>query len=138
MPTPIIPPLGLGLGSLAGFYGPAGSLDDKLSLLTHAHATGLRHWDMADVYGDAETVVGEWVKRAGKAKRDEIFIATKFGLQRQADGKHTFRSDPGYVREACERSLERLGVSCIDLYYCHRVDGVTPIERTVMAMVELM
>jgi aryl-alcohol dehydrogenase-like predicted oxidoreductase len=136
MPTPSIPPIGLGLGSLAGFYGPAGSLDDKLSLLTHAHATGLRHWDMADVYGDAETVVSEWVRRSGK--RDEIFIATKFGLQRQAGGKHTFRSDPGYVREACERSLKRLGVDCIDLYYCHRVDGVTPIERTVMAMVELV
>ncbi|KAL4925935.1 NADP-dependent oxidoreductase domain-containing protein [Aspergillus undulatus] len=98
---------------------------------------GLRFWDMADVYRDSESLVGEWVKRSGK--RDEVFIATKFGLQRQEDGRHTFRSDPAYVRLACEKSLERLGpgVDCIDLYYCHRVDGVTAIERTVEAMVEL-
>jgi aryl-alcohol dehydrogenase-like predicted oxidoreductase len=59
------------------------------------------------------------------------------GLQRQANGRHTFRSDPEYVKAACEQSLRRLGVDTIDLYYCHRVDGVTPIEKTVEAMVEL-
>lgn len=101
----------------------------------HAHATGLRFWDMADIYGDSEDVVGELIKRSGK--RNDIFLATKFGLQRQPDGKHTFRSDPEYVKAACEKSLQRLGVDTIDLYYCHRVDGVTPIEKTVEAMVEL-
>ncbi|KAL4949849.1 NADP-dependent oxidoreductase domain-containing protein [Aspergillus filifer] len=132
---PQIPAMGLGFGSLSGFYGAPGTLDERLALLDHAHASGLRFWDMADVYGDSEDLVREWCRRSGK--RGDIIIATKFGLQRQADGRHTFRSDPEYVQDACEKSLERLGVDCIDLYYCHRVDGVTPIELTIGAMVEL-
>ncbi|KAL2014842.1 hypothetical protein VTN00DRAFT_2367 [Thermoascus crustaceus] len=132
---PQVPAIGLGLGSLGGFYGPAGTLDEKVALLEHAHAIGLHFWDMADVYADSEDVVGEWIKRSGK--RDDIFLATKFALQRQPDGRHTFRSDPEYVKAACEKSLQRLGVDTIDLYYCHRVDGVTPIEKTIEAMVEL-
>lgn len=127
--------IGLGLGSLSGFYGPAGTLDEKVARLEHAHAAGLRFWDMADVYGDSEDAVGEWVKRSGK--RDDVVLSTKFALQRQPDGRHTFHSNPEYVKEACEKSLKRLGVDTIDLYYCHRVDGVTPIEKTVEAMVEL-
>ena len=132
---PQVSAIGYGFGSLSGFYGQAGTLDEKVALLDHAHAAGLRFWDMADVYGDSEDVVAEWIKRSGK--RDDIFLTTKFALQRQPDGRHTFRSDPEYVKEACERSLKRLGVQTIDLYYCHRVDGVTPIEKTVEAMVEL-
>ncbi|KAL4993819.1 NADP-dependent oxidoreductase domain-containing protein [Aspergillus recurvatus] len=135
--APQIPSMGLGFGSLGGSYGPAGSLESRLPLLNHAYSTGLRLWDLADIYGDAEDLVGEWVKRSGPGKREDVFIATKFGLQRQADGFHKFRSDPEFVREACARSLERLGVDAIDLYYCHRVDGVTPVERTIEAMVEL-
>ncbi|KAL4792864.1 NADP-dependent oxidoreductase domain-containing protein [Aspergillus venezuelensis] len=132
---PQIPAMGLGFGSLSGFYGAPGTVDERLALLDHAHASGLRFWDMADVYGDSEDLVREWFKRSGK--RDEIIIATKFGLQHGPDGRHTFRSDPEYVKEACEKSLKRLGVDCIDLYYCHRVDGKTPIELTIDAMVEL-
>lgn len=132
---PKVTAVGLGFGSLGGFYGPAGTLDERVALLEHAHATGLRFWDMADVYADSEDVVGEWIKRSGK--RDDIFLATKFALQRQPNGMHIFRSDPEYVKAACEKSLHRLGVDTIDVYYCHRVDGVTPIEKTVEAMVEL-
>ena len=132
---PQVASVGLGFGSLGGFYGPAGTLDEKVALLEHAHAIRLQFWDLADVYGDTEDVVGEWITRSGK--RDDVFLATKFSLQRQQDGTHTFRSDPEYVRIACEKSLQRLGVDTIDLYYCHRVDGVTPIEQTIEAMVEL-
>lgn len=132
---PQVPAVGLGLGSLAGFYGPAGTVDEKVAVLEHAYATGLRFWDMADIYGDNEDVVGEWFKRSGK--RDDIFLSTKFALQRQPDGRHTFHSDPEYAKSACEKSLQRLGVETIDLYYCHRVDGITPIEKTIEAMVEL-
>ncbi|KAL4904644.1 hypothetical protein BDW74DRAFT_178737 [Aspergillus multicolor] len=134
--APLIPSMGLGFGSLSGFYGSPGSLESRLSLLDHAYTIGLRFWDLADIYLDAEDLVGEWVRR-NSSKREDVFIATKFGLQRQENGSHKFRSDPGYVRSACEKSLRRLGVECIDLFYCHRVDGVTPIERTVEAMVEL-
>lgn len=132
---PQVSTIGLGFGSIAGFYGPAGTLNEKVARLEHAHATGLRFWDMADIYGDSEDVAGEWIKRSGK--RDDVFLATKFSLQRKPDGKFSFRSDPEYVKTACEKSLQRLGVDTIDLYYCHRVDGVTPIEKTIEAMVEL-
>ena len=85
---------------------------------------------------DSEDAVGEWVKRSGN--RDDIFLATKFAIQYDAaTGGQTVRSDPEYVKAACENSLKKLGVETIDLYYCHRVDGVTPIEKTIEAMVEL-
>lgn len=113
---PSVSAIGLGFGSIGGFYGPAGTLDKKVALLDHAHATGLRFWDMADIYGDSDDVVGEWIKRSGK--RNDVFLATKFGFQRQPDGRHTFRSDPKYVKAACAQSLQRLGVETIDLYYC--------------------
>lgn len=83
---------------------------------------------------DSEDLIGKWFKRTGK--RDEIFLATKFAGH-FADGKMTVRNDPEYVREACEKSLKRLGVSTIDLYYCHRMDGVTPVEKTIEAMAQL-
>jgi aryl-alcohol dehydrogenase-like predicted oxidoreductase len=119
--------------SLGGFYGAAGSLEENIAFLDHAHATGQRFWDTADMYADSEDIIGEWIARSGK--RDDIFLATKFGIQMENGFK--IRSDPEYVKAACEKSLKRLGVDTIDLYYCHRVDGVTPVERTIEAMVEL-
>lgn len=132
---PQVFPVGLGFGSLGGFYGAPGTRDEKLALLDHAFTAGLRFWDLSDVYGDSEELVGEWLKRSGQRKH--VFLCTKFSLKRQADGTHTFRSDPQHVKESCEKSLKALDVDTIDLYYCHAVDAVTPIERTVDAMVEL-
>lgn len=132
---PEVPAVGLGLMNISGLYGPAGALDEKVAVLEHAHATGQRFWDTADIYADSEDIVGEWVKLSGK--RDDIFLATKFALQQDPEVGFTIRSDPAYVKQACEKSLQRLGVDTIDLYYCHRVDRVTPIEKTVEAMVEL-
>lgn len=133
---PQVSAVGLGMGSLGGFYGAPGTMDERVALLSHAYSSGLRFWDAADVYGDVEDIIGEWVRR-NPEKRKDVVIATKFGLKSKTGGGHTFHSDPAYAREACERSLERLGTGWIDVYYCHRVDGVTPIERTVEAMVEL-
>ncbi|KAJ5273587.1 NADP-dependent oxidoreductase domain-containing protein [Penicillium angulare] len=134
---PQVPAVGLGLMSIGGVYGSAGSLEDKLAILDHAHATGQWNWDTADLYADSEDVVGEWVKRRGD-KRNDIFLATKFGCIVEGSGAlKGIRSDPEYVKEACNKSLGRLGVDTIDLYYCHRVDEITPIEKTVEAMVEL-
>lgn len=122
--------------SLGNAYGPAGSLEDKVAFLEHAHSIGARFWDTADVYLDSEDVVGEWLKKSGN--RNDIFLATKFAMQLDiSTGIQTVRSDPEYVKVACEKSLKRLGIETIDLYYCHRVDGVTPIEKTIEAMVEL-
>ncbi|KAJ5225201.1 NADP-dependent oxidoreductase domain-containing protein [Penicillium chermesinum] len=133
---PKVTAVGLGLMSLGGIYGDQDSLEYKVSFLDHAHAIGQRFWDTADMYLDSEDAVGEWVKRSHK--RDDIFLATKFACQFDLTTKSMkVRSDPQYVHEACEKSLKRLNVDTIDLYYCHRIDGVTPIERTIEAMVEL-
>ncbi|KXG53840.1 Aldo/keto reductase subgroup [Penicillium griseofulvum] len=133
---PQVPAIGLGLMSIGSIYGPAGSLEDKVAFLEHAHSIGARFWDTADLYFDSEDAVGEWVKRSGNRK--DIFLATKFAIQfDMAKGVQTVRSDPEYVKASCEKSLKKLGVDTIDLYYCHRVDGITPIEKTIEAMVEL-
>lgn len=82
-----------------------------------------------------EKLLGTWFKRTGR--RNEIFLCTKFGNMRGADGSFQVRGDKAWVRQACEESLGRLGVDTIDLYYQHRVDNKVPIEETVQAMVEL-
>ncbi|OJJ43892.1 hypothetical protein ASPZODRAFT_19192 [Penicilliopsis zonata CBS 506.65] len=131
---PLVSAIGLGTMSLGGAYGQQDSEEEKLAFLDHAYAIGQRFWDTADIYFDSEPVIGKWFKRSGK--RDEIFLATKFGLD-YTDWKQTIQSDPEYVRMACEKSLVRLEADTVDLYYCHRVDGVTPIEKTIEAMMEL-
>lgn len=134
---PTVPTLGFGLMSIGGTYGTAPSDEERIALLDHAHTIGETFWDTADVYMDSEDAVGLWNKQNSE-KRKEIFLATKFGLQVDLkDFSQTVRSDPEYVKEACEKSLKRLETDYIDLYYCHRVDGKTPIEKTVEAMVEL-
>ena len=93
--------------------------------------------DTADMYGPFtnERLVG----RAIRGRRDQVVLATKFGNQRNPDGSWVrINGTPGYVRSACEASLERLGVDHIDLYYQHRVDTTVPIEETVGAMAELV
>lgn len=95
-------------------------------------------WDSADIYQDSEDLVGKWFARTGK--RNEIFLATKFAARVVGEGEQMRRivdSTPEYCKQACEKSLKRLGVEQIDLYYCHRVDQKTPIEKTIEAMVEL-
>jgi aryl-alcohol dehydrogenase-like predicted oxidoreductase len=131
---PQVNTVGLGQMSIAGVYGQKNTLEEKLAFLDRAHEIGERFWDTADVYFDSEDIIGEWFKRSGK--RSDIFLATKFGLD-YSTGVQTEDSSPEYVREACEKSLNRLGVETIDLYYCHRVNKNVPIEKTIEAMVEL-
>ena len=83
----------------------------------------------------SEDLLGKWFSTRGK--RDDIFLATKFANLMNPDGSRGVRSDPEYVHEACAKSLKRLGIPTIDLYYCHRLDRITPIEKTVQAMAEL-
>ena len=79
---------------------------------------------------------GKWFKQ-NPGKREHIFLATKFANAMRDDGSRYVDSSPEYCRSACERSLRRLGVDVIDLYYCHRVDQVTPIEKTMGEMKKL-
>ncbi|OAA57407.1 Aldo/keto reductase [Niveomyces insectorum RCEF 264] len=132
---PLVPALGFGCMGLSQSYGPAGDDESRLKVLDKAHEIGARLWDTSDVYGDNEDLLGAWFARTGK--RSDIFLCTKFGVKATPGKPYEIRSDPAYVREACEKSLKRLGVSQIDVYYCHRVDLKTPIEKTIAAMVEL-
>ena len=128
-------PVGLGCMSLSGVYGAA---DDAASekLIHHALDIGANHLDSSDMYGwgHSETVVG----RAIKGRRAEVMLATKFGQTQNPGGPNGVNGRPEYVAQACEASLQRLGVDVIDLYYQHRVDPKVPIEETVGAMAELV
>jgi aryl-alcohol dehydrogenase-like predicted oxidoreductase len=126
--------LGLGCVGMADYYGPS---DDREALATIAHALdlGVTLLDTAAAYGPFtnERLVG----RAIAGRRDEVMLATKYGVVR--DGP-AFRPDgrPGEVAGACEASLQRLGVDHIDLYYLHRVDPQVPVEETIGAAAELV
>jgi aryl-alcohol dehydrogenase-like predicted oxidoreductase len=128
--------MGLGCMGMSDFYGPA-SEDEAVATIHHAIDHGVDFLDTADIYGPFtnEALVG----RALRGRRDRVVLATKFGNVRTADGKFLgIDGRPEYVRQACDASLQRLGVDRIDLYYQHRVDRKVPIEETVGAMAELV
>ncbi|KOX12623.1 aldo/keto reductase [Nocardiopsis sp. NRRL B-16309] len=127
---------GLGCMGMSEFYGPSDETE-SLATLHHALDQGLNFLDTADMYGHGanEQLVGKVVRE----RRDEVVLATKFGIIRDRDtGARSFRGDPEYVRTACDASLSRLGVDTIDLYYMHRRDSSVPIEETVGAMADLV
>jgi len=121
---------------MSDFYGP--SEDDRsLDVLRHALDLGITFWDTADMYGQGKNE--ELVGRVLRERRSEIILATKFGIVRGEDGAVIgIDGSPDYIRQACDRSLARLGNDYIDLYYQHRVDPNVPIEETVGAMAELV
>ncbi|KAH9968383.1 Aldo/keto reductase [Russula compacta] len=126
--------IGYGAMGISSYYGSAPPDEERFKLLDAVYEAGCTNWDTADVYGDSEELIGKWFKRTGK--RNEIFIATKFGAG-SSSGK-IIDCSPAYVKEACHKSLERLGVDYIDLFYAHRADPTVPIEFTVGALGELV
>ncbi|OCK81924.1 aldo-keto reductase, putative [Lepidopterella palustris CBS 459.81] len=133
---PQVTRLGFGLMGLSAFYGEKKPDNERVAVLDKAYEMGELFWDSADAYGDSEDFVGQWFK-ANPEKRSNIFFATKFANRRGESGRMAVDSSPEYCKEACAKSLSRLGLDHIDLYYCHRLDGKTPIEKTVQAMAEL-
>ncbi|KAF5351129.1 hypothetical protein D9756_008204 [Leucocoprinus leucothites] len=127
--------LGLGLLGLSTFYGEVQSDEERFKFLDAALEDGWTNWDSADAYGDSEDLVGKWFKRTGN--RNKIFFATKFGIVWTPTGRR-IDGNPEYVKSACAKSLKRLGIDQIDLYYLHRADPNVPIEKTVGAMAELV
>jgi aryl-alcohol dehydrogenase-like predicted oxidoreductase len=109
--------------------------DAAIALIRRAIDCGATFLDTADIYGDSELKVG----KAIQGRRAEVVLATKFGfVQSQIGNEERIDGRPEYVREACERSLRRLGTDYIDVYYLHRADPTVPIEATVGAMAELV
>jgi aryl-alcohol dehydrogenase-like predicted oxidoreductase len=121
---------------MSEFYG-ASNDDESIAVIHRAVDLGVNFLDTADMYGSGknESLVG----KALKGRRDSVVLATKFAVVRGEGGSFEGVSGkPDYVKQACDRSLQRLGVDHIDLYYQHRVDPQVPIEETVGAMAELV
>jgi len=126
--------LGLGCMGMSEFYGPADE-SESIATIHRALSLGVTLLDTADMYGPHtnEQLVG----KAIADRRDDVVLATKFGIVRE-DGQRRIDSSPDYARRACEASLRRLGVDHIDLYYMHRRNPGVPIEETVGGMADLV
>lgn len=111
--------------------------EEIFQVLTKAADIGITFWDTSDFYLDNQDILANWFHKTGR--RNEIFLATKFGCKHGPGGFRDVQTDgsPEYVREACDKSLKTLGTDYIDLLYVQRIDSKVPIEKTVAAMADL-
>ncbi|KAJ9608979.1 hypothetical protein H2200_006750 [Cladophialophora chaetospira] len=134
---PEVTALGFGLMGLSAFYGKPKPDEERYAMLDHVYDSGERFWDTADMYADNEDLLGRWFKN-NPGKRENIFLCTKFAnYVDPKTGERSVKNEPEYIKQAVDKSLSRLGIEQIDLYYCHRLQASQPIETTVQAMKEL-
>lgn len=134
---PEVSAMGLGCMTMIPIYG-ASDPQEAAATLDRALDLGVTFWDTADIYGPHTNE--ELIGRTLAGRREQVFLATKFGIVRDPESPSGSVVDgsPEHVRRAIDASLQRLGTDHVDLYYLHRVDGRTPIEETVGAMAELV
>jgi aryl-alcohol dehydrogenase-like predicted oxidoreductase len=130
--------VGIGAMSFSDFYGPV-TESEAFAIMDRAFEAGINHLDTSNVYGSgqSERFIGNYLKQRGIA-REAVFIATKAGIGRQPGStERTFINDPAYLRAELEKSLERLGVDYVDLFYLHRREAARPIESVMEGLVRL-
>ncbi|KAH6662654.1 NADP-dependent oxidoreductase domain-containing protein [Plectosphaerella plurivora] len=129
-----IPAVGFGIMGMSVGYGPVKSDEERFKVLDRAWEISCTNWDTADCYGDNEDFIGKWFKLHPERRKD-IFLASKFAIK--GLGPVDIDSSPEYCKQALQKSLDRLGVDHLDLFYMHRANTAVPIEKTVQAMKEL-
>ncbi|MFF2084962.1 aldo/keto reductase [Nocardia sp. NPDC058176] len=134
---PLVGVQGLGCMGISEFYGETDPAESRATL-DHALELGVTLFDTADIYGSGHNE--EFLSDFVRANRDELVIATKFGIVRKAEDPsyRGFDNSPAYIRAAIDASLRRLGIDTVDLYYVHRRDTSVPIEDTVGTLAELV
>ncbi|CAF1010526.1 unnamed protein product [Didymodactylos carnosus] len=134
---PKVSEIGYGAMGLSVFYGTPAPDEERFKVLDRVIQLGSTYIDSADLYGDSEELLGKYFKKYPQ-QRHKVFLATKFANVFSPDGKLSVRGDAAYVREAIEKSLSRLQLPYVDLYYVHRIDKTVPIEETMGVLKELV